>query len=72
MPVSLLAEAELTIAVRTDAGDADVLFCKYNAATPATCGDAIEVPEIELVAVSDVYHAEVIEEPGAKMSTQVP
>ena len=43
-----------------------------SAAAPATCGDAIEVPLIELVAVSLVRHAEVIDEPGAKMSTQEP
>ena len=30
------------------------------------------MPLIVFVAVSDVDHAEVIEEPGAKMSTQVP
>ena len=32
----------------------------------------MDVPLIVLVAVSDVLHAEVIEEPGAKMSTHVP
>ena len=72
MPVNLFTEAVLTSSLRTEAGDADVLFCKYKAATPATCGDAIEVPEIVFVAVSDVYQADVIEEPGAKMSRQVP
>jgi hypothetical protein len=30
------------------------------------------VPEIVFVAVSDEAHAEVIEEPGAKMSRHVP
>ena len=35
----------------------------------ATCGDAIEVPLIVLVDELLVYQAEVIDEPGAKMST---
>jgi hypothetical protein len=45
---------------------------RYRAAAPATCGAAIEVPLIVLVASGEVYHAEVIEEPGARMSTQRP
>ncbi|MGW4150360.1 reverse transcriptase-like protein, partial [Streptomyces albogriseolus] len=36
-----------------------------EAATAATCGVAIEVPEMVLVALSPVYQAEVMEEPGA-------
>jgi len=40
--------------------------------TPATCGDAIDVPLIVLVAVSLVLHALVMSSPGAKTSTQVP
>ena len=35
----------------TIAGVADGLDDKYNAATPATCGDAIDVPDIETVRV---------------------
>jgi hypothetical protein len=69
---NLLVEDALTIASRTVEAEAVVLPCKYNAATPATCGDAIEVPEIVFVAVSPVCQAEVIEEPGAKISRQVP
>ena len=53
-------------------GVAAVLFARYSAATPATCGVAIEVPLMVLVAVLLVYQAEVIDEPGAKMSRQVP
>src|SRR6185503_4778777 len=45
---------------------------RYRAATPATCGVAIDVPLIVLVAVSLVFHVEVMLEPGAKTSTQVP
>lgn len=33
----------------TFAGVAEGLEDKYNAATPATCGDAIDVPDIEAV-----------------------
>ena len=43
-----------------------------SAATPVTCGVAIEVPLIVLVAVVEVIHAEVIEVPGAKMSRHLP
>jgi hypothetical protein len=43
-----------------------------NTATPATCGEAIDVPEIVFVAVVDVYHAEVMFDPGAKISTHEP
>ena len=44
----------------------------HAAATPATCGDAIDVPLIVLVARVDVYQADVMLEPGAKMSRHVP
>ena len=60
------------IALATVAGDAAGLPCRYSAATPATCGVAIDVPLIVFVAVSDVYHADVMLEPGAKRSRQVP
>jgi len=40
------------IAAATVAGDAPGFVSKNRAATPATCGDAIEVPEIVCVAVS--------------------
>ena len=53
-------------------GNADRLFSKYSAATPATCGAAIEVPPIVRVAVLLVCQAEVIELPGAIISTHVP
>jgi hypothetical protein len=45
---------------------------KPSATTPATCGDAIEVPEIVFDAVVDVYHAEVMLDPGANTSTHDP
>ena len=43
-----------------------------KAAMPATCGEAIDVPEIVFVAVVEVYQAEVMFEPGAKTSTHEP
>ena len=43
-----------------------------RAAAPATCGDAMLVPEMVLVAVSLVYHADVVPTPGANRSTQEP
>jgi hypothetical protein len=67
-----LVVALLTIAAVTVAGEAPEFVSRNSAATPATCGAAIEVPEMVLVAVSLVLHAEVMLEPGAKMSRQVP
>ena len=45
---------------------------KTSAATPATCGEAIDVPEMVLVDVVDRYQAEVMAEPGAKISRHEP
>ena len=72
MPVSVLSVALLTIVLRIVAGDAPGLDCRIRAATPATCGDAIEVPLSVAVAVSLETHAERMLEPGAKMSTTLP
>lgn len=72
MPLSLFVVEPLTIAFRIVAGDAPGLLCLYSAATPATWGDAIEVPLMVAVAVSLVYQAEVMLEPGAKRSRHVP
>ena len=66
-----LAVALATIVSRTCCG---VIAepCSNRAAAPTTCGVAIDVPLIVLVAVSDVYQDDVMLWPGAKMSTQVP
>src|SRR5829696_4420252 len=56
----------------TVAGEALGLADRYSAAPPATCGVAIDVPLIVLVAVSLVFQDEVMLTPGAKMSVQVP
>jgi hypothetical protein len=45
---------------------------KPSAAIPATCGEAIEVPEMVFVAVVEVNHADKMLEPGAKTSRQDP
>ena len=45
--------------------DASPKVALYKAATPATCGDAIEVPLMVLVAVFEVHQADVMDEPGA-------
>ena len=60
------------IAADTVAGDAVGFVSRKSAATPATCGVAIEVPEIVLVAVSLEFQDDVMLLPGAKMSTHVP
>jgi hypothetical protein len=64
--------ALLTRLSRTCAGERDVFAESTSAAAPATCGDAIDVPLIDRVTVLLVDQAEVIDEPGAKMSRQVP
>ena len=70
--MTLFSVEALTIASRTVCGDALPNCSRYNAATPQTCGVAIDVPLIVFVAVVLVYQAEVMLEPGAKMSRQVP
>ena len=52
--------------------EADGFACLYNAATPATCGEAIEVPLNVAVEVSDELVDDRIPEPGAKISRHVP
>lgn len=42
------------------------------AAIPVTCGVAIDVPLMVFVAVVFVDHADIIDDPGANKSTQVP
>ena len=69
---TLAVEALFRIALVTVPADAPGLSCRKSAATPATCGLAIEVPEIEFVAVAPVYQADVMPLPGAKTSRQVP
>ena len=45
---------------------------RYITAAPATCGVAIEVPDRVAVAVMPVYEADLMAEPGARMSTIEP
>ena len=72
MPLSLFKDAALTIVFLTVAGDAPGLLCRIRAATPATCGLAIDVPLNVAVAVSLVRQADTMLEPGAKISTTLP
>lgn len=58
--------------VRISETDSDGFIDNRRAARPATCGDAIEVPEIVRVALAPPIHDEVICEPGAHMSTHDP
>lgn len=64
--------APFTRAVENSAGVAEVWPARWTVAAPATCGVAIEVPEVvsEMVsvAVSPAYQPAVAEGPGAKMS----
>ena len=45
---------------------------RYSAATPATCGEAIEVPLSTAVCVSLPLYADVMPAPGAKISRHAP
>ena len=45
---------------------------RRRATAPATCGEAIEVPDIVVVAVSLVWYADNVPTPGAQMSRQEP
>ena len=56
----------------TTAGVALGFDCKYRATTPATCGDAIDVPDIEVRSVVLRMYDDVMETPGANTSTHEP
>src|SRR6476469_4635985 len=71
-PVTLPEIAPPVIAVATAAGVAFGLPWRYSAATPVTCGVAIDVPLNTFVCVSLPLYDDVIDWPSAKMSTQVP
>jgi hypothetical protein len=71
-PVILLGVAFATSAACTAAGVAVGFAWRYSAATPATWGVAIDVPEIVFVAVFDVRQEEVMLTPGARISTPAP
>jgi hypothetical protein len=60
------------MACATVAGLADGCDPKYNAAAPATAGDAIEVPLIVRAETSSPLLSEVTDMPGAKRSRQAP
>ena len=64
----LLVESFDTIALFEIPGNA----CARRAARPATCGEAIDVPEMVRVADEPPIQAEVMFEPGAHRSTQEP
>jgi hypothetical protein len=70
--VTLLGVALLFNDVATASGVAVGLAAKYSAAAPATCGVAMDVPLMVLVAVGLLYQSDLIEEPGAKISRHDP
>jgi hypothetical protein len=72
MPVSVFTVAVLTISLRTVAGEAPGLLCRTRAATPATCGEAIDVPLNVAVAVLLLNQDDKMAEPGANTSTTLP
>ncbi len=54
-PVTLPVVAAFRMVLVTVAGVADGLPCRYSAATPATCGEAMEVPLMVLVFVEAMW-----------------
>ena len=71
-PVTTPAVAVDVIHDATPDTESDEFALSAKDAIPATCGEAIDVPEIVLVALFDVCQADVIFEPGAKTSTHEP
>lgn len=69
---NLFSEALTVINCATAAGVAVELAFNAKAATPATCGLAMDVPLMVLVAVALVYQADVMLDPGANTSTHEP
>src|SRR6266576_3994921 len=66
------AVAREVMADATWLGDALGTRCKYAAATPVTCGAAIDVPLRVLVAGLLFHHAEMMSCPGANRSRHDP
>ena len=56
----------------TAAGPAPGAACSSSAAAPATCGVAIEVPDMVASPVSLAYEADTIAAPGANAATHAP
>jgi hypothetical protein len=52
---------ELLIAVATAAGEAEGFCWRYKATTPATWGAAMDVPDMEVIAVTEEMPAEVMD-----------
>ena len=70
--VTALRVADEAIAEATSAGVIAGFCDNASAATPATCGEAIDVPESVRVAISDECPADTMFEPGAKTSRHDP
>src|SRR5690606_37808787 len=71
-PLTTPVVASATIRSRTCCGVKLGFWDRISSATPAACGDAMEVPLMVLVAELLLNHAEVIDGPGPNTSRQVP
>ena len=67
-----LEEAAFVRAAATSLGEAFGERARKSAATPAVCGDAIDVPESDAVAESPVCQEESTPTPGANTSRHAP
>jgi hypothetical protein len=70
--VTTFAVDEVMSEFITCAGDAVVTAERKRAARPATCGAAIDVPDIVAIAVVEEIPAETMPDPGANMSRHAP
>ena len=71
-PVMASGVALLTINAAICAGVAVGSDCNSNAAAPATCGEAIEVPDSKRDALDEAIVADRMLTPGANKSTHDP
>ena len=72
VPAGSLTELGSASSDSIDAAEMPGRACIMRAARPATCGEAIDVPDIVADDADPLIPAEVIEEPGAQRSTQLP
>ena len=70
--VTLSGVATLNMRCAIWAGVAPGSICNHSAAAPATCGAAIDVPDIVRVELDEVMPTERMLTPGAKTSTHDP
>ena len=72
VPPGFLTELGSASVEAIDAAEIPGRACIMRAARPATCGEAIDVPDSVVDDVAPLIPADVMPEPGAQRSTQLP